>query len=81
MHYFKVQRKDHVECLQGFDGGTPLAGDDLHELKAAVVELDVCSVVILGVDLTGPQRPAVLRLVKEKGGKLANQESSVNPTI
>lgn len=76
-----LQRNGHVECLQGFDGGTPLAGDDLHELKAAVVELDVCSVVILGVDLTGPQRPAVLRLVKEKGGKLANQESSVNPTI
>jgi len=51
--------------LQWFDWWAPLAGDDLHEFKAAVVELNVSGVVILCVDLTGPQRAAVLRLSKE----------------
>lgn len=48
--------------IQGFDGWAPLAGNDLHELKAAVVELHLHGVVILRVDLTGPQRAAVLGL-------------------
>lgn len=47
---------------QRLDGGAPLAGDDLHELEAAVVELNVRGVVVLRVDLTGPQRAAVLGL-------------------
>lgn len=48
--------------LQRFDRWAPLAGDDLHELEAAVVELNVRGVVVLCVDLTGPQRTAVLGL-------------------
>lgn len=48
--------------LQWFDWWASLAGNDLHEFKAAVVELDVSGIVILCVDLTGPQRTAVLRL-------------------
>lgn len=48
--------------LQWFDWWAPLAGNNLHEFKAAVVELDVSGVVILCVDLTGPERTAVLRL-------------------
>lgn len=47
---------------QRLDGRAPLAGDDLHQLEAAVVELDVSGVVVLCVDLTGPERTAVLRL-------------------
>lgn len=52
----------HFRNLQRFDGRTPLAGDDLHELEAVVVELDLCGVVVLGVDLTRAQGAAVLRL-------------------
>ena len=40
--------------IQWFDWWAPLAGDDLHEFESAVVELNVCGVVILCVDLTGP---------------------------
>ena len=54
-----------LRCLQWLDGRAPLAGDDLHELKAAVVELDLRGVVVLGVDLAGPQRTAVLGLMEE----------------
>lgn len=50
------------QYLQWFDWWASLAGNDLHEFKAAVVELDVSGIVILCVDLTGPQRTAVLRL-------------------
>ena len=51
---------EHV--LQWFDWGAPLAGDDLHELKAAAVQLHVCGIVILRVDLARAQRTAVLGL-------------------
>lgn len=52
----------HFKLLQRFYWRTPLAGDDLHELEAVVIELDLCGVVVLGVDLTSAQGPAVLRL-------------------
>lgn len=48
------------QYLQWFDGWAPLAGDNLHEFKATVVELNVRGVVVLRVDLTGPQRTTVL---------------------
>lgn len=44
---------DNHQCLQWFDWWAPLAGNDLHEFKAAVVELNVSGIVILCVDLTG----------------------------
>ena len=52
--------------LQWLDGRAPLAGDHLHELEAAVGELDLRGVVVLGVDLAGPQRTAVLGLTDER---------------
>lgn len=48
--------------IQWFDRWAPFAGNHFHEFKAAVVELNVHSIVILCVDLTGPQRTTVLRL-------------------
>lgn len=48
--------------VQRFDWRAPLAGNDLHELKAVVVELHLHGVVVLRVDLTGPQRATVLSL-------------------
>lgn len=42
----------HFRLSQRFYWRTPLAGDDLHELETAVVELDLGGVVVLGVDLT-----------------------------
>lgn len=55
---------------QRLDRRAPLAGDYLHELKAAAVQLNLWAVVILCVDLTGPQRTAVLRLnVRKQRGK------------
>lgn len=45
---------DNHQYLQWFDWWAPLAGNDLHEFKAAVVELNVRGIVILCVDLTGP---------------------------
>lgn len=55
--------------VQRFDRRAPLAGDDLHELEAAVVELDVRGVVVLRVDLTRPQRTAVLGLSEDREKK------------
>lgn len=51
---------EHV--LQWFDRGAPLAGDDLHELEAAAVQLHVGGVIVLCVDLACTQRTAVLGL-------------------
>lgn len=48
--------------IQWFNWWAPLAGNDLHELKAVVVELHLHGIVILRVDLTGPQRATVLSL-------------------
>lgn len=56
--------------VQRFDRRAPLAGDDLHELEAAVVELDVRGVVVLRVDLTRPQRTAVLGLSEDREKKV-----------
>lgn len=54
-----------LQLLQRFDRRTPFAGNDLHELKAVVVELYLGSIVILGVDLTSTERATVLRLQQE----------------
>lgn len=61
--------------LQWFDWWTPLAGNDLHEFKAAVVELNVRGIVVLCVDLTCPQRTTVLRLNVDK------RQTNVKPEI
>lgn len=45
---------------------TPLAGDHLHEFKAAVVELNVRGVVVLRVDLARPERATVFGLKRRK---------------
>lgn len=50
---------------QWFDWWTPLAGYDLHEFEAAVVQLNVSGIVVLCVDLTRSQWTVVLRLNKE----------------
>lgn len=50
--FWTVGRSTRVQLLHGLDGRTPLAGDDLHELEAAVVQLDLSGVVVLAVDLT-----------------------------
>lgn len=60
--YGSLIRHIHCQYLQWFDRWTPLAGNDLHEFKAAVVELNVGGIVVLCVDLTGPKRTTVLRL-------------------
>lgn len=62
--YLQTHNKWTSHNLQWFDGWTPLAGNDLHEFKAAVVELNVGGIIILCVDLTGSQRTAVLRLLE-----------------
>lgn len=61
-YFVNVGFFSNSQYLQWFDWWASLAGNDLHEFKAAVVELDVSGIVILCVDLTGPQRTAVLRL-------------------
>jgi len=63
--------------LQWLDGRTPLAGDDLHELKAAVVQLDLRGVVILSVDLAGPQRTAVLGLMSTHRNKYQQNQTTL----
>lgn len=45
---------------------TPLAGNHLHEFKAAVVQLNVRGVVVLRVDLARPQRATVFGLKRGK---------------
>lgn len=47
---------------QWFDRWAPLAGNNFHDFKATVVQLNLRGVVILCVDLAGPQRTTVLRL-------------------
>lgn len=63
--------------LQWFDWGAPLAGNDLHELKAVVVELHLHGVVVLRVDLTGPQRATVLGLNDGSRQKLGQELTSL----
>lgn len=50
---------------QRFYGRAPLAGDDLHQLEAGVVQLHLCGVVVLGVDLGRPEWTAVFGLRRE----------------
>lgn len=55
--------------LQWLIWWTPLAGNHLHEFKAAVVQLNVCGVVVLCVDLARPQRATVFGLNRENKTK------------
>lgn len=60
-----VKKRNHSRS-QWLVWWTPLAGDHLHEFKAAVVQLNVRGVVVLRVDLARPERATVFGLKRRK---------------
>lgn len=64
-------RAGRPRSLQRLDGGAPLAGRHLHQVKVASVQLGVCRVLVLGVHLARAQRTVVLTL-KQNGRSTAS---------
>ncbi len=55
----------HCLHIQWFYWWAPLASNDFHQLKVAIVQLDLGGIVILCVDLTCAQRTTILGLHKK----------------
>jgi hypothetical protein len=52
-----------IHTKQRLDWGAPLAGSHLHQVKVAGVQLRVCGILILGIDLTCAEWTVVLTLI------------------
>lgn len=67
-----LKKKKKNQHSQWFIWWTPLAGNHLHQFKAAVVQLNVRGVVVLRVDLARPQRATVFGLRRANESKETN---------